>query len=242
MALGTNKGGKPAIWLQINGKTGEMARWIKAQGDVAGHEEIVHYVTGHVTGLALKEKEWPGGDKSWVVHLRMKDAASGDRYVLEMGASSRATTQLLGKLNNADLTKEIYLRPYMLKQGEKLQSGEEVKVDTMMYAVKEVLGSDGDKLELGESIRAFYGDKYGDKMPPSVPVMNNGKPVMVQGRQVYDHSEREALTAELFQVVEARLIQDQAQGQTNSHGGEPEDGMDPDEVAQAANQVMRARG
>lgn len=205
MALGTSSG-TPSIWLQLNGKTGEMTRWVRPQGDQPGHEEVVRYVTGTVTGVGVKEKTWPNGDTSYALHVRMKDDDTDERYVVEMGATSRVATRLVGQLNNADLSQPIYLRPYMIKEGDKLNNGEVATMDSVLFSVKSVVGVDGDKVTLGDNIRPYYGEQYGDAVPKAAPVNGaNGKQLVQNGRPVWDNSEREALTASLIAQLQDKI-------------------------------------
>lgn len=241
MAMGTFSG-KPSIWLSLSAKTGQMTRWVRGEAGANGHEEVVNYVTGRVTGIGVAEKEWPSGDKSFMLQVRMKDDASDERYVIEMGAASRLATRLLGQLNAADLSQELYFAPYMLKEGQQLQgTNEVVAMDTPLVSLKPVLGVDGDKLRLGESIKPYYGEQYGDKMPKSEPLVNpkTGQQIVQNGRPMYDNTEREQLAAQLIEVVSAKLSSAKpAQAQADAD----DDGVSPSEAAAAANSAqMRAR-
>jgi hypothetical protein len=239
MGMGTFAG-KPSIWLSLSAKTGQMTRWVRGEGGANGHEEVVNYVTGRVTGVGVHEKEWPGGDKSFMLQVRMKDDASDERYVIELGASSRLATRLLGQLNAADLSQELYFAPYLLKEGQQLQgSNEVIGMDTPLVSLKPVLGADGDKLRLGEGIKPYFGEQYGDKMPKSEPLLNpkTGQQITQNGRPMFDNSEREQLAAELIQVVSAKL-----KGTAVNQAEEADDGVSPSEAAAAANSAqMRAR-
>lgn len=241
MALGTSTG-TPSIWLQLNGKTGEMTRWVRPQGDQAGHEEVVRYVTGKVTGLQVKEKDWPSGDKSFVLNIRMKDPDSDERYVVEMGATSRAATRLVGQLNNADLSQPLYLRPYLIKEGDALGNGDVATMDSVLFSVKPIVAADGDKLELGDSVRPYFGEQYGDSAPKAVPVNGaNGKQLVNNGRPVWDNSARESLTAELIAGLQDKLeAMSGSQRQSAAQGHD--EGVSPEEMDEAAGQHMRNRG
>jgi hypothetical protein len=221
MALGNHKG-TPSTWLELNAKTGELTAWDKEARKEVGYD----YVAGMVTGIDVSSKTWPDGTTSWQVNTRMKDPETGDKYVVQMGATSRMALRLLGQLNNADLSRPIYIAPYQLKEGEQLNNGETAKMDSTLTSVKYVNGVAADgRLELSDGIKPSYGPQHGDTMPKSEPVMHNGKQVIQNGRPLYDNGWRDQFGADLVAAVSARIHGAPAQGQGEDEGVNPAEAM-----------------
>lgn len=234
---GENSG--KTVWLQLDGKTGVLTAWNRAEQK----EDEFAFVAGMVTDARIKEKDYGVKGKGYAVSVTFEDKASNERYIVESGAGSRVTTRLLGQLAAADLSQPVYLAPYLMKQGDVLQSGETVNQDTVMTAVKMVLGVNGDKLDLSEGVKPHYGDKH-DKLPAPVGITKaDGSPLIQNGQQMMDRSEIEALCADLVDVVNAKAKgQSRVQQQTQGEG----DGVDADALAAATGAAdrgaMRARG
>lgn len=238
MALGKKSDGPKAVYLQVKAKTAEMTRWVKT-GEGQGYEEEVRYVTGVVRSAEVHEKEWPDGSKSFELHVGLKDPVSNERYYVTMGVESRMTGRLAAQLNAMDLTKEHYFAPYLIKEGDKMQDGSVATANSALFSVKPVLGANGDKLDLGESVKPFYGEGI-ERMPKGEPIVNaKGQPVMQNGKQTVDYSERNQLISDLISSVQEKLANLNGQAQ-NQHQGDG-DGIDPDEAVAAANR-MRQNG
>jgi hypothetical protein len=237
MGIGkSNSGSANTIWLDLRGREGTLVTWNKATQS----EEAFGYVFGQLKDVRVKEHMY-GNQKGYVVNVTLKDAQSGERYIISTGAGSRVTCRLLGQLNAADLSHPVYIAPYMMKEGDVLNDGSTVNMDTVMTSVKHVLGVEGDQLVLSDGIRPFYNDQYGDKMPSPEPVLRaDGSPLTANGVAVMDRSKLEALTAEMVTTLSNKLSRPtQAQGQAD-------EGIDPEGMAEAAaaadRNAMRARG
>lgn len=238
MALGKSGNGPKAIYLQVAAKTAEMTRWVK-EGD-GGHEERVGYVTGKLTGLEVREKNWASGDTSYELHVKLQDPSSGERYVMTLGAESRMASRLVGQLNAADLTQEHYFSPYMIKEGDKLKDGAVASTDSALFSIKPILGVDGDQLKLGEGVRPYYGEQYGSELPKSVAVMDaKGKPLLNNGQPVFDSSERKELTVALIGAVQAKIEAANGNAQQQTGGEGDDDGIDANEATRAASRVRQ---
>lgn len=230
MALGKSTGPK-AIYLQVSAKHGEMTRWLSEEK----REEKVDYVTGQVTSLEVREHKWQDESISYDLYVGLKDPSSGERYYLQMGVESRMASRLVGQLNAMDLSKEHYFRPYLIKEGDKI--GEQVATMTSaLFSVKPIISGDGEKLNLGEGVKPFYGEQYGSELPKAEPVVNpkTQTQIVQNGKPLFDSTERKNLTATLIGEIQAKLKGDaQQQGQSSTE----DEGIDANEATQAATRM-----
>ncbi len=242
MALGKKSDGPRAVYLQVKAKTGEMTRWVRGTEGGEGHEEEVPYVTGVVNSVEVHEKTWPDNSTSYELHVGLKDPVSNERYFMTMGVENRMAGRLVAQLNALDLTKEHYFRPYLIKEGDKMQDGSVATGNTALFSVKPVLSAEGDKLDLGEGVRPFFGEGI-ERLPAGEPMVNGkGQPVMQNNKQVVDYSERNAMISTLIAGVQAKLAALKGPAQQQGQGDDG-DGIDPDEaVAAATANRMRSNG
>jgi hypothetical protein len=102
------------------------------------HELFYNAVTGHITGLGIKENEY---GKFLLVNL--KDIATETKYVLEMNFSSGYSTTFLKTLPNADIFQNIEVSPALIIDGDKKKSVIFLKQGG--YAVKHFYTKDNPK-------------------------------------------------------------------------------------------------
>jgi hypothetical protein len=230
------QGSANTIWLDLKAKEGTLVAWNRADQ----REEEFSYVFGRLTDVRVKERHY-GDQTGYVINITLRDPDSGERYVVSSAASTRLTCRLLGQLNNADLDQTLYLSPFMLREGEQLSDGSVVRQDGALTSLKYVLGAEDGRLKLSDGIRPFYNDTYGDQIPRGEPVLRaDGSPLIQNGQEVKDYTNREALTAELVQTLMARIRMPVDGVPRNDHGV-----VDPESAAAAAlaadRSAMRAR-
>lgn len=237
------QGGSKTTWFDLRGKEGVLTTWNRETRS----EDEYGYVFGRLEDVRVKERMY-GDQKGYVVNSTLRDTDSGERIIVSCSAGSRVTCRLLGQFNAADLSRPIYVAPYLMRKGDEITDhgtgGKKVlEEDTSMTAVKYVLSINDGQLKLSDGIRPFYNDAYGDRLPSPVPVVVNGKPLFQGGRPVMDRSEIEALTIELVTTLSTKIA---ALNQGHGHAQGADDSVDPEQATAAAatadRSAMRARG
>lgn len=135
------------------------------------------------------------------------------------GDASYSALRALAKINAANLSLPIEIKPWAVAKGQKFGDGVADK-DMTGIAVKQG----------GQSLKDDYGNGV-TELPQLQVVMANGKPVLVQGKEVKDKGPWNAHLDSLLEQIAAKLpAMNQAQGE----GQGQDDSVDPDIAAEAA--------
>lgn len=167
--------------------------------------------------LALRMADTEPGQPDISLNLTIATGGNGDNIP---GDASYGALRMLAKLNAADLSQPIEIKPWSVQKGQKFGDGTADK-DMTGIAVKQG----------GHSLKDDYGNGV-TQLPELQLVMANGKPVMVQGKELKDKGPWNDMLDSLLDQVAAKLP---AMQQGNGHAeGPAADEIDADAVAAAA--------
>jgi hypothetical protein len=120
-----NNGGKGAVFYRINGKEGCFMEGSGEQKKKYGAGEVD--LTGTLLGFKIDPGTDPQGKKKEEIRLIFADPQGGQNMHVSMTIDSEVNgpagfaLKVLAKLNAADLTKPIVLRPWFMPAGTKLK-------------------------------------------------------------------------------------------------------------------------
>lgn len=166
--------------------------------------------------LALRMTDTEAGQPD--ISLNVTIASGGNGADLP-GDASYGALRMLAKLNAADLSQPIEVKPWSVQKGQRFGDGVADK-DMTGIAVK----------QNGASLKDDYGNGV-TQLPELQVVMANGRAVMVQGRELKDKAPWNAMLDSLLEQLAAKLpAMQQAQG----NAPEGNDDIDADAAAAAA--------
>lgn len=217
MARGTNDQPTGSIFLRIAdgkiietvepGTEGAIKRQTKPSEEHPNGREVWErrdgYVDGIITSMFHTEREYKG-EKIVELTIRLRD--KDEHYSLKVNKGNRYWVGIMSRLPNVNFQKSVRFSPYDFEGKDEQKGG-----------TRQVIG-----------INLFQGEKKIDPawsktapgdMPQGKQVMNDkGKPVMVNGRALWDFEERDAFLMNVF----AELA-DQLQTGDMAMGGTAED-------------------
>ena len=228
MGLINNQRGGATTFLQFNGKTGKMVQTIINEGQ---KEKVEHDgLIGFVADIAAKDDEFEGQPVKKVL-LRMVDE-DGSKYQVELNAGTRFASELMARLNNADVSQPVLVRGYMLEKGSEMKFADGStgvrEHDYVGIAIRQ-------GAEFETMIKPNYGET-GEKRPEAPTVTKKDR---ATGQTIEKVDAEEAkvqnveITYGLGGVVNDRVRALRA-GQQQSTGN-ADDGIGADEAAAAAN-------
>ena len=240
-------GRKDAIFLQIDGKLGCFK-----EGGVPLDSNTA--VEGKLHSFSIKPNLNKEKDKvNDVLRLRIVDPADStapavyvninlttSRPVLAEGQEREAddldtpvkmTMKVLGKLNAADLSQPISIKPWLMEAGG---SAGDFTAESNMTGVK-IAQKDG--AGRWEGLKEDYGN--GETQLPKPPfVMNGTKKIMVDGYPLTDKTVWAPLMDDLLDSLAEKTGQKQQESQTAG----ADEGVDMGEASAAAERAQRQQG
>ncbi|MEJ8837578.1 hypothetical protein [Ramlibacter sp. AN1133] len=178
--------------------------------------------TIHKDTIALRMVDTTPGEPD--ISLNFTIASGGDGADVQGDAAYQAL-RTLAKLNAADLSLPIEIKPWSVQKGQRFGDG---VADRDMTGVAVKQG--------GQSLKDDYGNGV-TELPELKTVLGaNGKPVIVQGKELKDRSEWNAILDSLLEQIAAKLpAMQQSQQQANGAGED----IDADAAAAAAEAAAR---
>ena len=229
MGIKTTQGGAGAVFYKINAKTGQFTTGSGANKQYfeAGRTSL----EGLLIGAKVEEDEYEGV-KNESIRLIFRDTEPGQPNIhVTMGISNGGTPsafaiKALAKINAAEFDQPLSLTPFLITAGTKLGEQTYAK-DVSGVSVKQ----GGQKLveDLGTP---------DNKLPECPTVMVNGKPLVMNGKEVKDRSAWSAVLDSQLDKLFSRLTP------AETPAVEGEEGVSVDDVAAgaaAARDAMRAR-
>jgi hypothetical protein len=249
MAIIKHDGGgrKDAIFLQIDGKQGRFKGPDGALDANTAVEGLLHSFS--VQQNLNKEKTTvndvlrlrivdPTDPKAQTVYVNINLttarpvlADGKEREADDLDTPVKMTMKVLGKLNAADLSQPISIKPWLMEAGD---SAGDFTAESNMTGVKI---SQKDGAGNWEGLKEDYGNGV-TELPKPPFVMNGTKKIMVDGFPLTDKTVWAPLMEDLLDSVAEKTGQKQQEGQTAGN----DDGVDMGEASAAAERAQRQQG
>lgn len=167
--------------------------------------------------LALRIADTDPNEPDISLNVTVASGGNGDNI---QGDASYSALRMLAKLNAADLSQPIEIKPWSVKKGQRFGDGV-ADSDMTGIAVK----------QNGQSLKDDYGNGV-TELPKLLPVMGPKGPVLVQGKEIKDKAPWNELLDSLLEQLASKLpAMREANGQAE---GPAADEIDADAVAAAA--------
>ncbi len=147
------------------------------------------YVDGIITSMFHTEREY-NGEKITEMNIRLRDV--DEHYSLKVNKGNRYWVGILSRLPNVNFQRSIRFSPYDF-EGKDDSGG-----------TRQVIGIN--LFQGGEKIDPAWSKSDPGELPQGRQVMNDkGKPVLVNGRPLWDFEERDAYLMKVFTELNDQL-------------------------------------
>lgn len=213
MARGSDQGETGVIYLRIAdgkivetveaGTEGAVKRTTKPSDEHPNGREVWErrdgYVDGVITSMFHTEREYKG-EKITELSIRLRD--KDEHYSLKVNKGNRYWVGILSRLPNVNFQKTVRFSPYDFK-GKDEAGGERQIIGINLFQGGEKIDPAWSKTEPGD-------------LPQGRQVMNDkGKPVIVNGRALWDFEDRDNYLLKVFADLADQLrVGDMAMGGT----------------------------
>lgn len=205
--------------------------------------KLARALVGNIVNVRLGEDEYDG-QKFPIATIRLVDDDDTDEIV-KFRLDQSLGRGLIGLVASSELDHgggpvEIYVSQSF--KGDKWANGTVAEKDATYISMKPAGAKNEEKYrpvyvdDKGEIV-SFKNDKGEDSpLPMATKIMNNGKPVLQNGRPIYDFTAQTELAVNNARALEAHFKdkENQAHSQAPAHDGSGDDMIDPNEAVAAS--------